>query len=127
VASVVWGQSSRELCGVLTELTAFLTDDLRLTWKPSPYINRTRFGVDLFGLSSVYKSCHAEATKPSALSASLAAARNRLSVGPDHRTRTPATREFFGRLRPRRGCADLAVSLRRVTRILVSGLGPRTG
>ena len=46
---LIWGDSPRELQGMLSEITSFVSAELKLELKPQPYINRTTFGVDFLG------------------------------------------------------------------------------
>lgn len=45
----VWSDDKAELKRALKEGAAFLREELGLEWKPSPYLNRTRHGMDFLG------------------------------------------------------------------------------
>lgn len=47
---MIWGESTSRLRAWLAVIERFLADRLRLSLKPSPYINRTIHGVDFLGL-----------------------------------------------------------------------------
>lgn len=47
---VIWGSTSCELHDALARIAQFLSGDLRLTLKPTPYWNRSMHGVDFLGV-----------------------------------------------------------------------------
>ncbi|TVS09656.1 MAG: RNA-directed DNA polymerase [Planctomycetaceae bacterium] len=46
---LIWRDSARELKASLAAITSWVPQELRLTLKPTPYINRTWLGVDFLG------------------------------------------------------------------------------
>jgi hypothetical protein len=47
---VIWGKCKDELKDVLVKGSQFLADELRLEFKPHPFINRTTHGLDFLGV-----------------------------------------------------------------------------
>jgi hypothetical protein len=45
----LWADSKAELAGALQAADVFLRDELRLTLKPTPYVNRVEHGMDFLG------------------------------------------------------------------------------
>lgn len=47
---VIWGESRAELNGYLDCCTRFVADELRLEFKPTPFVNRTAHGLNFLGV-----------------------------------------------------------------------------
>ena len=52
---ILWWDSARDLAWALDQCRKFLADELRLEFKPTPFINRTEHGMDFLG-SRVFPS-----------------------------------------------------------------------